>query len=287
MGSQVTANGYTINVNDATAQLFNNLNDYTNGIAKNVLQAQQSNGKLDAATAQILAAASQSIPGVAQAQQLAGVIVNQVDTTLGAGSKVGRVVTALTSGGNVLTKPFSAMQALFSGRTYGYDQYQLAVAYWFHVVGKNVGDTNHASDADVLQACKWCIDKLGVYIDGADTLTALLHGPQAYMALVKTHPYVTIDPARVQAACEVRQQYMPDDNTTPGNWRNTQGVYDALLVNMVNKGYADTQQDLQAIRQQQSQGGTDIIPVNYLKQNPLLLLLIGIVVILLIIKIVK
>ena len=285
MGAQVTANGYTINVNDATAQLFNNLNDYTNGLAKNILTV-QAGGKLDANSAQILASVSKSIPGAAEAQQIAGVITNLVDTTLGSGSTAGRVLGAL-QGSNVLTAPFNAMQALFSGRTYGYDQYQLAVAYWSHVVGKNVGDTNHASDADVLQACKWFIDKLGVYIDGADTLTALLHGPQAYMALVRTHPYVTLDPVRVQAACEVRQQYMPDDSTTPGNWRNAQGVYDSILVNMVNKGYADTQQDLQIIRQQQSQGSTDITPVNYLTQNPILLILVIVIVILLLIKILK
>lgn len=278
----------------ALGELDKMLYQYCEGVYANMATARQNKGALDPVLQNVLASVTATVPGAAQAKAIAGVAYNELEKLVGVGSTLGMVGTALFKG-NVISGPINAIKAVFNGRTYRYDQYQLAVAFSFHVLGKDIGDSNHASDDLVIAACKWFIDRLGVFINGATTLYALVDGltPHGngsvlkYTQLVNQNPFITTDLTRVQAALNVVHMYMPDDNSTPGNWSQTIGVYDKELVSLANQGYSNYQQNLNTIKQTIASGNDNILtgtmPIQ-LKPQYILYIVVGILLIILLIK---
>jgi len=233
---------------------------YTEGLVSNMAVAKKNGGLMNDG---VLIGALQSItgpvPGLGTALTAAKQLQALVNTTFGEGSVAGRFLNAVFSG-NLITNPIETIGQLFSGRTYRYDQYQLAVAYSYHVLGKDLADTNHASDALVIEACKWFIDRLGVFINGLDSLRTLVVDKSAveYMQRVNICPMITIDINRVNAALQVTGQYMPDGGSI-GNWAGTIGVYDKELVALAQQGYNDYYGNLNALKQESASGNTSFL----------------------------
>lgn len=239
--------------------------EYCEGVRQNLQIARQNNGVLDPALQNVLAGVSKSIPGATQAIQLASKLKGLIDNTFGAGSVIGRMADVFFHG-NVLTNPLSVIKEAFSGRTYRFENYQLGTIYSFHVLGKDIGDTNHVTDALVIESAKYFIDRLGVFINSSTVLYALVDGlngtigsAMTYMKLVNQNPFITTDPQRVNAALLVCQTYMPNDNSVLGNWSQTIGVYDRELIALANQGYNNYGANLAALKQNASSGQTDFL----------------------------
>lgn len=273
---------------------------YTQGLTTNVQAAQKNGGLLnDPIAISALNSITADIPQIAAAKAAASQLSSAINNTFGVGSVVGRVTTALFSG-----DPIGALKAAFSGRTWRYDQYQLATWYSYHVLGRDIGDTTHASDQLVIEACKWFIDRTGVFINGARLFAAFINpmdndnhftnrpgSPTEYMILVNNNPFVTIDPQRVNAAYQVFRTYF-SDLTHPGplgNWRNTIGVYDRELVQLAQQGYNNYYGNLAALKQASASGQTDFLNTveNTGSSNITIYITIAIVIIIFIILIAK
>lgn len=268
-------------------QLLQSLKDYELGLIANIQQAQANKGLLDPVSQSVLANVASSIPGAAQAQQLANTVYAGVVKATGVGSLPSRLVAAAFSG-NIISAPINEIKAVFNGRTYNSDQYTGAAKYYYYVAGHNVGSTNNLSDSDVIPALKWFIDKTGVFISGQAHIDALRHSASAYIALVNVNSYTTTDVNRVMAAVAVVQQYMPD-NSILGYWAGTVGVYDAELIQLANEGYSNYSQNLQAVKQSASNTPNPVTQVSqaYSSPNILLVLLVIYIIIILIIAYVR
>lgn len=269
--------------------------EYTQGYTQNIQSAQNSGGLLN--NSQLIGALNTitgPIPQLSVALQVAGKLKSVIDNAFGVGSTVGMFADSIFSGDLI-----GAVKSLFNGRTWRYDQYQLATIYSYHILGKDIGDTTHASDELVVEACKYFIDRLGVFINGARTLYAFINplnngirtGRQGsameYMILVNENPFITIDANRVNAAYQVVKTYMPDVDI-PSNWRGIIGVYDRELVSLAQQGYNNYYGNLAALKQQAASGDTSNLnsSSNTLTSNSFLYVIIAIVVIIIIIIII-
>jgi len=268
---------------------------YTQGLIDNVQSARQSGGLLNnQQLVDVVGGITGDIEGAQEAAALAQKLKGAIDQTFGVGSVVGRFTDSIFSGDII-----GAISGLLSGRTWRYDQYQLATNYSYHVLGKDIGDTTHASDELVIEACKWCIDRLGVFINGARTLYAFINplkdglytnrpgSPMEYMILVNENPFITIDQARVNAAYNVVRTYMPNVHV-PGNWKGTIGVYDRELVALAKQGYGNYYNNLAALKQEVASGNTGVLnSTESTGSNVIVYVVIAIVIIFLIILIVR
>lgn len=210
-----------------------NLKAYSDAVQTSVGQA-KATGQLDATSMAVLQAAK-GVPGAAQAYQISQTLQTGLNSVFGQGSVISRLASAGLSG-NVLTTIPNVIKQAFNGRTLQSDQYEFAQDYLRLVKGKKTTSPNDTGDNDVLEALQWAINKLGVPISGREHVQALNKSPQVYMDLAKVNPITSTDPAKVQAAYNVVQQFMmypPDPNNALGAWANTIGVYDQILVNAV------------------------------------------------------
>lgn len=210
-----------------------NLKAYSDAVQTSVGQA-KTTGQLDSTSMAVLQAAK-GVPGAAQAYQISQTLQSGLNSVFGQGSTIARLAGAGLSG-NLLTTLPNVFNQAFNGRTLQSDQYEFAQDYKRLVKGQKTTSPNDTSDQDVNEALEWAINKLGVPISGREHVQALNKSPQAYMDLYKVNPITSTDPARVQAAYNVVQQYMmypPDPNNALGAWANTIGVYDQILVNAV------------------------------------------------------
>lgn len=213
------------------SQLLDDLKAYEEGVITSVNTA-RSTGVIDAFGKSVLKNA-QGIPGVQQALQLANGLENELIKLTGAGSLPSRLADALLHSGNIFSGFVNAIGQVFNGRTYGTDTYFGAGDWMYHVKGVDPGPSTGVPDDAVYPAMMWYIDKLGIFISGRVHVGYLRRSVQDYMNLVSVNPYTTQDLARVTTARNVLLTYMPE-NPILGNWANTVGVFDQLLVNVGN-----------------------------------------------------
>lgn len=229
-------------------QMLNALKDYEVGLYSNIQTAKQNGGILDPVSMQVLQGAAQSVPGAAQAYQLANAAYNGLVQLTGTGSLPSRLAKAAFSG-NVITNPINVLETIFNGRTFNTDNYLGASDYSFYVLGKDLGQSTNVPDSLVPVAMKWFIDKLGIFVSGRAHINQLRNSVNAYISMVAQNPLTDTDVSRVTAARNVLLQYMPSNNIA-GYWANTVGVYDPELIQLAQQGYTNYQSDLQALKQQ-------------------------------------
>jgi len=192
------------------------------------------NGTIDGGIDTILKGAANSlVPGAAAAQQFAGTLANQVSNVFGPGSTISRMVSAL-SGSTVLTAIPNVVKAAFGPRTFNSQSYYLYQDYSYHVLGVDVGSTDHVADNQVPVSAMWFTMKTGIFIPGRNFLGALRDGVDNYLNMISQNPRTTQDRVRVQLARDVVLNYMPNV-LVPKNWANTVGVYDNAVTAAVEK----------------------------------------------------
>lgn len=200
-------------------------NSYSNLLAK---------GTIDGGINTILQGAANSlVPGAAAAQSFANTLSQGLSNTFGAGSDIARLADTL-SHSNVLTAIPNAFQAVFGARTFNTQSYYAAQDYSYHVLGIDLGSTDHVTDAQVPPALMWFVMKLGIFIAGRNFLGALRSSVDDYLAMISQNPRTTQDRVRVQLARDVMMTYMPNV-LTPKNWANTIGVYDNAVTAAVEQ----------------------------------------------------
>lgn len=242
----------------AETDLLANLKEYEIGTVANVATSIK-NGAITDKNTLAMMQYIQYVPYVGQILKIGQVVTDAIVKGAGAGSFAGRMATvSFPLSGNLLTKPYDIVKALFSGRTYNSDQYYGASDFSFYVKGIDVGSSVHVTDADVIPAMKWYIDKLGIFISGSAHVNALRKSVQDYINMAKVNAYTTTDVTRVTAAREVVLQYMPY-NYVLKQWAMTKGVFDEELLSLAKKGYNDYQSSLLASKQgYQATNSTDV-----------------------------
>lgn len=221
-------------MNAATQTLLDTLKAYENGLLPSI-SAVKATGTLDQISASLASTVSKSVPGAAQAIQVANGVLGAIASGTGPYSTLSRVAKdALT--GNVLTTIPNVIKDL-SGRTFQSDNYSGAVFYRYYVLGDaKCVNSNFVADGDVVNGLQWFINKTGVYISGQEHIIALQNSVQAYINLHAANAYTTTDVNRVTAAVAVMKQYMPVNaigSVPAGSWANAVGVYDSLLVGLI------------------------------------------------------
>lgn len=213
-------------IGSAESDLLASVKEYADGINGAIITANK-NGALNQIALGVLNSASAAVPGLSQVMSLIHSGQVLLNNTFGPGSIEARLFSDL--GGNIFTILPNVINDIFNGRTYNTDQYWAAVYYQNKVLGRgNITNINQVSDADVIPALKWFIDRLGVFISGREHIIALTQSPQAYVSYYKVNADTTTDMSRVTAAYNVARNW--DLNGAPGSWANTIGVYDPLLV---------------------------------------------------------
>jgi hypothetical protein len=154
-----------------------------------------------------------------------------LDKTFGVGAASSRIITDLSN-----LNISGMISDIFNGRTYNTDQYWAAVYYQYYVLGNNITDINYVSDADVLPALKWFIDRAGVFISGREHIIGLCTSATAYANYYGVNSDTTTDMTLVNAASLMAKSNWPNPGTFGGNmmgaWKNTAGVYDQALINI-------------------------------------------------------
>src|SRR5208282_3842369 len=131
---------------------------------------------------------------------------------------------------NPLTAPVTIVESIFNGRTFESDQYRAAQFFqWYVQANRGMNALNKIPDSDVFPALKYFMDRLGIFISGAEHLEAIATSPQDYMDLYSVNNYTTTDVNRVNAAFNVASKYFVFNNQL-GGWQNTPGVYDEQLA---------------------------------------------------------
>lgn len=215
-------------VGNAEANLLGQLNEYTLGL-QDAMQVTIGNKTINSITLLVLQTASTFIPGVSLALGLLKDGTALLSNSFGPGSLSARLFSDLST--NLLTAPVTLVQSILNGRTFNSDQYWGATYYYYFVEGqtKYLNNPNQVSDAQVIPALKWFIDRLGVFISGREHIIALTQSAQAYMNLYSVNSDTTTDINQVNPAVAVAQQYF-NFNGAAGSWNAVQGVYDATLV---------------------------------------------------------
>lgn len=213
--------------------LLSDVSSYAAGLTGNINQT-KSSGLLNTVTEGILlGVAIAVIPGAAVVLAALKIGAIALDKEFGVGAVSSRLVTDI-SNLNVV----GLYNDIFNGRTYQSDQYWAAVYYQYYVLGNNITDTNHVTDADVLPALKWFVDRSGVFISGREHIIGLTQGPQQYEQYINVNPDTTQDMTLVNAASLMAKKYWPNPgnfaSSMIGAWKNTIGVYDESLVAIAN-----------------------------------------------------
>jgi hypothetical protein len=233
------------------SQLLTQLSEYQQGLIQAMQLSTQTN-TLNAITSGVLLGVTTALlPGLAAALQVLKLGQVPINNAFGVGSVAARVYSDLTSF-NVV----GIFNDVFNGRTYNSDAYWGAAFYYYFVEGQSINNQNEVSDAQVLPALKWFIDRTGVFISGREHIMALIQGADAYLALARVNSDTTTNRAQVQAAVQVAQRYWPIngaptpnygnfDPTLRGAWKNTVGVFDTGIVQLANQ-YGLTPEALQA-----------------------------------------
>jgi hypothetical protein len=224
--------GARIGLSTAEQSLLDSVKEYSDGVA-NAIQTAQGSGVLNSICLLVLATASVAIPLIAAALAIVKVADIVVSDEFGAGSLAARLLSDVAN--NPLTAPVTIVESIFSGRTYESDQYRAAQFYQFYVLGNaSANALNKISDADVVPALKWFVDRTGVFISGAEHILGLAQSPAAYMNYYGVNNYTTMDQNRVNAASNVAQAYFIQ-NGVAGSWANTAGVYDAWIATVAQQ----------------------------------------------------
>lgn len=248
---------------NATGQaLLDALKQYELGLVSSISTTVKT-GLMDQLSATVGKMVSSYIPGAAACVAVAAGVLKELGTLAGGGpySTISRV-------GNDVSKMdiYAIYKDLFTGRTYGEDTYWGAVYYYRYVMSQNVNNQNQMSDQSLVPAMQWLMNKLGVFISGNEHLVYLNESVDKYISLHGVNSYTTTDRTRVQNAYNVMKSWMPyiEANPTantypgpPGAWANAVGVYDNILVGLVNGSSA-----YQAALQNAKQGyiATDVLP---------------------------
>jgi hypothetical protein len=221
-----------IGISSTEQSLLDSVKEYSDGVA-NAIQTAQGSGTLNTICLMVLATASVAIPVIAAALAIVKVAAVVVSDDFGAGSLAARLLDDVAN--NPLTAPVTIIESIFSGRTYESDQYRAAQFYQFYVLGNaSANALNKISDADVVPALKWFVDRTGVFISGAEHILGLAQSPGAYTQYVGVNAYTTTDMNRVNAASNVAQANFIQNNVA-GSWANTPGVYDAWIANLAQQ----------------------------------------------------
>lgn len=254
-----TCNGASIGAAPAVNSLLADLKAYSDGLTGAVVQTHQTGAFNSITTAVIEGIAAVAIPAIGAVLALVKAGAVLFDKEFGVGAASSRILTDI---GNLNIS--ALFNDIFNGRTYQSDQYWAGVYYEFYVLGNNVTDPNYVSDAQVLPALKWFVDRTGVFISGREHIIALTQSSQAYLNYYSVNPDTTTDPVRVAAASKVARTYWKNPGnfsaSLKGSWAATVGVYDLGLVQLA-QSYGETPEQLAA-----QTGTTDQVAENYL--NP-------------------
>jgi hypothetical protein len=213
----------------AENNLLASIKEYSDGVA-NAISVSQANQTLNTISMAVLAAASIAVPVIALAIAVLKTATIIVSDEFGPGSEAALLLNDISS--NPLTAPVTIVETIFNGRTFNSDQYRAAQFYQFYVLGNSsINALNKVSDAMVPPALKWFIDRLGVFISGAEHIIGLTDSPGAYEQYVSVNADTTTDANRINAASNVAMQYFLFNNVA-GSWANTVGVYDLTLANI-------------------------------------------------------
>lgn len=159
-----------------------------------------------------------------------------MNNAFGPGSVGARVYADITSF-NVI----NLFNDIVNGRTFNSDQYWGAALYYYYVEGKDITDQDQVTDAMVMPALKWLIDRTGVFISGRQHIMGLIAGQDDYTAYAKVDSDTTTDTNLVRAAVTVAQRYWQIsgtanenyrtfDSSLKGSWASTIGVFDGQLA---------------------------------------------------------
>lgn len=212
--------------------LLDEVNEYTLGL-QNAMTYTQSSGTFNTITQGVLQTAATFFPPAALAFKALGLLSTAAGNIFGPGSLAARLLTDIST--NILTAPVTIVESILNGRTFNSDQYEGARYYYYYVVGnKSYTSASKVSDAQVLPALKWFIDRLGVFISGREHIIALTQGPAQYTSYYGVNSDTTTDPSKVGAAVKVAQTFF-DFNGAPGSWAGTIGVYDPALIALASQ----------------------------------------------------
>lgn len=220
----------------AENDLLSKLLEYQQGLVQAVQLSQQTNTVNSITQALILGITSALVPGLAVALKVLSLAQAPLNNAFGVGSVAARVYSDLTSF-NVV----SLFNDIFNGRTYNSDQYWGAAFYYYYVQGQNITNQDQVTDAMVLPALKWFIDRTGVFISGRQHIMGLIAGTSTYLGYAKANTDTTTNTSQVQAAVSVAQKYWkitgtPNENyatfdaSLKGSWANTVGVFDTGIT---------------------------------------------------------
>jgi hypothetical protein len=228
-----------VGISDTEQNLLDSVKEYSDGVADAITQA-QANNTLNTICTIVLATASIAFPIIVAA--LAAIKAADVIVTdeFGAGSLAARLLSDISN--NPLTAPYTIIESIFSGRTYESDQYRAAQYYEFYVLGNaSANALNKIPDSAVVPALKWFVDRLGVFISGAQHIDGLVTSPAQYMSYYGVNNYTTMDTNRVNAASNVAQMYFVKNNVA-GSWANTLGVYDQWIATLATENNETVEQ---------------------------------------------
>jgi hypothetical protein len=212
--------------------LLDSIDEYTEGVAGAITLAKGS-GVLNTICVAVIATASIAIPIIGLAMGVIKLASTVVSDNFGPGSVAARLLQDVAS--NPLTAPVTIVESLLKGRTFESDQYRAAQFHQFYVLGNSkINALNKVSDGMIPGALKWFIDRLGIFVSGAEHIIALTQSPGAYMKLYGVNDYTTMDQNRVNAAYNVASQYFVFNNVA-GSWSETIGVYDILIATIAQQ----------------------------------------------------
>lgn len=222
--------GGRIGTTAAENSLLADVAAYASGLS-GAMQQTTSTSTLNVITESVLLGVATAAFGpvalVALAALKAGAVA--LDKQFGIGAASSRILTDISNLN--LTGLFND---IFNGRTYNTDQYWAGVYYQYYVLGNNITSIDFISDAMVLPALKWFIDRAGVFISGREHIIGLTQSATAYENYHNANSDTTTDMTLVAAASRMAQKNWPNPGTFGpamlGAWKNTIGVYDAQLV---------------------------------------------------------
>ena len=216
-----------IGISSAEQNLLNECKEYSDGVYNGVQQS-ISTSMLNTISKAVLLTASAAIPVVGEALAVITAIAAVIVNNFPVGSLASRLAQDWEN--NPLTAPVTIVESIFDGRTFESDQYRAAQFYqWYVLANSKANALNTIPDSDVFPALKYFMDRLGIFISGAEHLIAIATSPSAYMALASVNAYTTTDVNRVNAAYNIASQYYIFNNVL-GGWQNAPGVYDEQLA---------------------------------------------------------
>lgn len=219
-------------IGNAENDLLAQIKQYSDGL-NSAMQVTTANGVFNTISAGVLQTAGNDIPGVSQAIQIIKAGGGVINNTFGPGSLAAQLYNDLSQ--NIITMPIALVNTLFNGRTYNTDQYWMGQYHQYYVLGNaKATNINSVTDAMVIPAAKWFIDRLNVFVSGREHIIALTQSAQAYVNYHGVNSDTTTDMSRVVPAVRVAQTYF-NFNAGPGSWKNTVGVFDPALIALANQ----------------------------------------------------